>query len=223
MTSSLEDQLALITGKPSVVLLIGGTAKNRAISKLASPSPQVPRGDAVIRLRPQRNFRPNCPLFFADGPVPSLANFPCRLEDDRLAVRSAAAGDAILKLYSRVFTPLADVICVLADDFGQKSSELSSFLVRWKRLHSKPYHATFCPLLVIVTSSPLEREFKQEIRNIAQTVFGQVKFHNTADPLPLQSSIQSSCSLSRDARESRSLLFDKAHFNILFDRAYRSF
>ncbi|KAJ3469846.1 hypothetical protein MRS44_003911 [Fusarium solani] len=161
-TSCLEDRLAFASGRPSLVLFVGGKAKARTISKLATPSPRAPWNDAVIHLRPQKGVRRECPILFADGPVPCLANLPKKLEDDTLPWKSADATDAVTALYSRVFTPLADIVCVFLSDFGDGWDGLAQFIACWLRFRPKANHTTLRPVLLIVSECTSIQELREK-------------------------------------------------------------
>ena len=239
-TDRLWDIIHDLDAKPSLVLLIGETAKKAALRCMV-PSLQKAGGPNNIDIRLDADsLCTDRPLLFADG--------PCRVHESS-TVDSISTGaidwlegrleTAVHAVYSRLLSPFLDVVCLFLSDFSGMS-ELVSFVSAWIKSASISPSLVLPRLAVITEESTFEpaqwkRIFFHQLRKTekpfgavfaglavhcldsAGSASNKIRYEKLKDFLLQEADLVSSC------RAQRHLHFHARHLAALFDEAYLRF
>lgn len=211
----LSDILSQTRGEPSLLLLIGNTAKGKALGCLATPQRLKQRGRhcGEIHLRLDagaQSIQSSRPLLFADGPIPhvkdGISERSHNSNIESISQTLPRAGDdlnvALLHIYANLLNPFVDVVCLFLSDFGGMA-KVVEFIAAWLKICNNQRLPAICypRLLVVVDNSAIikpgkpwedrwKRNLLQSLRKKTTKPFEQAFSHLSVHHLSINNQIR---------------------------------
>lgn len=228
-TVGLEEILGIEDPTPSLVLLIGESSKARSLRSLIGCMPNCV-DKAFIRLhKPVLQSCSDRSLLFADGPSFLNGRFPSEgpMSGDLLPRYGGLLGSATPYIYSGIFGPLADVVCMFLEDSGGLAG-LIGFVTAWLE-HAPQLEDPALPTLAIITEESVPamsimNSFFNDLRQSSSVPFERgfsgLAIHSLSSASQLQGFLKRQSTAALANRRTRGLAFSSRHFYSFLDGAY---